>query len=616
MQQRQEQPAEDQQADDQPAEDQQTATGDAPADALLVPCWCPAGDQQRRQGRGHAPAGPAPSHAQGQCGQTQQARHPAEQGREAQPQAHGDGGRGLLGGAPRAHPRADAAISTSTGSSTKHRSGSVPMGSATPTAKYRRCAPRRGPTSDSSVSSPSYARALTTPKADASAPAHLVGATTSRPASRPRHRPVIDPTLLPSSVSVYASARSPPKQHAHLTPPRSSQKSRTQSSYGFRPGRSAHDAVLTAREYIAEGKRWIVDMDLEKFFDRVNHDLLMARVARKVRDKRETHEAPAPRDGNVYDPRPLEDKARRRIAHLLIVSLALLVIALPTMVVFGVIAVGDVKEFGVILGPLVALVTSATSFSDATERGLERHARTPSTRRPTIYPTAQAAIRTPRTTSTEHLTRQAAGDAQRQLAEFARHGIGSHPGPAYRPSAGSYRARSPCSARVHSPRACAYRGRRERLARSRRHTSALHVRRVRRPGTTTARPRAATHPAKRRSRRSPAAPDLSCTRVRKARKAIRQAAPATHRSPRGALRPTSRCSRTRLRERTQFAGGDARVHLLEGRKRGLGAADVRGAGGVHASVSAAGRPSPVRRLRARRAAVLGSVTLSRSARAW
>ena len=162
----------------------------------------------------------------------------------------------------------------------------------------------------------------------------------------------------------------------------------SESSYGFRPGRSADDAVLTAREYVAEGKRWIVDMDLEKFFDRVNHDVLMARVARKVRDKRETHEAPAPRDGNVYDPSPLEDKARRRIAHLLIVSLALLVIALPTMVVFGVIAVGDVKEFGVILGPLVALVTSATSFSDATERGLERHARAPSTRRPTIYPTA------------------------------------------------------------------------------------------------------------------------------------------------------------------------------------------------------------------------------------
>jgi RNA-directed DNA polymerase len=60
----------------------------------------------------------------------------------------------------------------------------------------------------------------------------------------------------------------------------------SESSYGFRPGRSAHQAVLKAREYVAEGRRWVVDMDLEKFFDRVNHDVLMARVARKVEDKR------------------------------------------------------------------------------------------------------------------------------------------------------------------------------------------------------------------------------------------------------------------------------------------------------------------------------------------
>ena len=58
------------------------------------------------------------------------------------------------------------------------------------------------------------------------------------------------------------------------------------SSYGFRPGRSAHDAVRAAREQIQEGYRWVVDMDLEKFFDRVNHDRLMARVARRVKDKR------------------------------------------------------------------------------------------------------------------------------------------------------------------------------------------------------------------------------------------------------------------------------------------------------------------------------------------
>lgn len=58
------------------------------------------------------------------------------------------------------------------------------------------------------------------------------------------------------------------------------------SSYGFRPGRGAHQAVRKAQGYIREGKRWVVDIDLEKFFDRVNHDVLMARVARQVRDVR------------------------------------------------------------------------------------------------------------------------------------------------------------------------------------------------------------------------------------------------------------------------------------------------------------------------------------------
>nr|CRH05160.1 RNA-directed DNA polymerase (Reverse transcriptase) [Candidatus Magnetococcus massalia] len=58
------------------------------------------------------------------------------------------------------------------------------------------------------------------------------------------------------------------------------------SSYGFRAGRSAHDAVRKARDHVASGKRWTVDMDLEKFFDRVNHDILMSRVARKVGDER------------------------------------------------------------------------------------------------------------------------------------------------------------------------------------------------------------------------------------------------------------------------------------------------------------------------------------------
>jgi RNA-directed DNA polymerase len=57
-------------------------------------------------------------------------------------------------------------------------------------------------------------------------------------------------------------------------------------SYGFRPGRSAHQAVAKAQEYISQGKAVVVDMDLEKFFDRVNHDILMSRVAGKVADKR------------------------------------------------------------------------------------------------------------------------------------------------------------------------------------------------------------------------------------------------------------------------------------------------------------------------------------------
>jgi RNA-directed DNA polymerase len=57
-------------------------------------------------------------------------------------------------------------------------------------------------------------------------------------------------------------------------------------SYGFRPERSAHQAVALAQTYIAAGYLWVVDLDLEKFFDRVNHDLLMSRVAKKVSDKR------------------------------------------------------------------------------------------------------------------------------------------------------------------------------------------------------------------------------------------------------------------------------------------------------------------------------------------
>lgn len=58
------------------------------------------------------------------------------------------------------------------------------------------------------------------------------------------------------------------------------------SSYGFRPKRSAHDALRQAKQYVEEGRGWVVDIDLEKFFDRINHDKLMTRVARRVRDSR------------------------------------------------------------------------------------------------------------------------------------------------------------------------------------------------------------------------------------------------------------------------------------------------------------------------------------------
>jgi RNA-directed DNA polymerase len=57
-------------------------------------------------------------------------------------------------------------------------------------------------------------------------------------------------------------------------------------SYGFRPGRSAHQAVAQAQQYVAEGHGWCVDFDMEKFFDRVNHDRLMGRIAKRVEDKR------------------------------------------------------------------------------------------------------------------------------------------------------------------------------------------------------------------------------------------------------------------------------------------------------------------------------------------
>jgi RNA-directed DNA polymerase len=60
----------------------------------------------------------------------------------------------------------------------------------------------------------------------------------------------------------------------------------SEHSYGFRPGRRAQDAVCQAQRYVQSGRRWVVDVDLEKFFDRVNHDVLMARLAKRVEDKR------------------------------------------------------------------------------------------------------------------------------------------------------------------------------------------------------------------------------------------------------------------------------------------------------------------------------------------
>jgi len=63
----------------------------------------------------------------------------------------------------------------------------------------------------------------------------------------------------------------------------------SQHSYGFRPGRSAHDAVGAAQQYTQAGKDWVVDFDITKFFDQVNHDILMGRMAKVIRDKRVLH---------------------------------------------------------------------------------------------------------------------------------------------------------------------------------------------------------------------------------------------------------------------------------------------------------------------------------------
>ncbi len=75
----------------------------------------------------------------------------------------------------------------------------------------------------------------------------------------------------------------------------------SESSYGFRPGRSAGQAVQQARDYVEAGYRWVVDIDLEAFFDRVNHDMLMARVARQVKDKRVLKLIRAYLESGVYE---------------------------------------------------------------------------------------------------------------------------------------------------------------------------------------------------------------------------------------------------------------------------------------------------------------------------
>jgi group II intron reverse transcriptase/maturase len=63
----------------------------------------------------------------------------------------------------------------------------------------------------------------------------------------------------------------------------------SEHSYGFRPGRSAHDAVRAAQQYAQKGKEWVVDIDIAQFFDHVNHDILLGRIAKVIRDKRVLH---------------------------------------------------------------------------------------------------------------------------------------------------------------------------------------------------------------------------------------------------------------------------------------------------------------------------------------
>ena len=67
----------------------------------------------------------------------------------------------------------------------------------------------------------------------------------------------------------------------------------SESSYGFRPGRRAHEAVRAAQQYVQSGRRWVVDVDLAQFFDRVHHDVLMGKRSQRITDRRLL--APRPR---------------------------------------------------------------------------------------------------------------------------------------------------------------------------------------------------------------------------------------------------------------------------------------------------------------------------------
>ena len=92
----------------------------------------------------------------------------------------------------------------------------------------------------------------------------------------------------------------------------------SEHSYGFRPGRSAAQAVKAAQGHVNAGKRWVVDLDLEKFFDRVNHDVLMARVARRVNDRRMLaliERLPEERDSRRRSGAKRGTRERRKVGH-------------------------------------------------------------------------------------------------------------------------------------------------------------------------------------------------------------------------------------------------------------------------------------------------------------